>query len=74
MFVKTALGGKKMLIYYLALIGIALVLDAVIILKMNISKIAYKGTGLLYFCYAIFLFGIIGDFCKKILYIICIKR
>ena len=59
MFVKTALGGKKMLIYYLALIGIALVLDAVIILKMNISKIAYKGTGLLYFCYAIFLFGII---------------
>lgn len=56
-----------MLIYYLALIGIALVLDAVIILKMNISKIAYKGTGLLYFCYAIFLFGII-DICWGLTY------
>lgn len=51
-----------MLIYYLALVVIALVIDAVIILKMNISKIAYKGKDLLYFCYAIFIFGIV-DIC-----------
>lgn len=56
-----------MLIYYLALIIVALVIDAVIILKMNISKIAYKGKGLLYFCYAIFLFGVI-DICWGLTY------
>lgn len=56
-----------MLIYYLALIIIALIIDAVIILKMNISKIAYKGKDLLYFCYAIFIFGIV-DICWGLTY------
>lgn len=48
-----------MLIYYLVLIFIALLIDAVFILKIHISKIAYNDKGLKYFCYGIFVFGFI---------------